>query len=392
MAKVVESIETKESVMQRYIMHFAATNFFGGPENQIVNHCALLNSARWKVIVCSFLEGKPQNELLDLAASLNLKTATLYTVSAYNPVVLKELALLLRKEKPDLIVVHGYRPLILCLILKPFFRFTIIVYSRGFTAESLKIRIYEKIYRLSMRLSNSILAVSDGHKRVLREYGVPENKIKVVHNAVSIDSFESLKKINMRKEVLERLGIPSEGKLIVSAGRLSPEKGHRFLVEAIGMLRGSMNNNHFVFCGDGPCQKDLEKQSKELGISEICHFVGFRRDLKEIFQAMDLMVLPSLTEGLPNVVLEAFACAKPVVATAVGGVPEIVENGVNGILVPKERPDLLAEAIKGCLADPGKSRMMGEAGYNKVKTEFTFESQTQKLEAIYNQLAVPLQE
>jgi glycosyltransferase involved in cell wall biosynthesis len=191
---------------------------------------------------------------------------------------------------------------------------------------------------------------------------------------------------DLRKEVLERLGIPNAIEMVVSAGRLSPEKGHQFLIEAIGMLQGSSNKTHFVFCGDGPCHNDLEKRSKELGISGICHFVGFRRDLKEIFQAMDLMVLPSLTEGLPNVVLEAFACAKPVVATDVGGVPEIVEDGVNGILVPPERSDLLGEALKNFLATPEKRRMMGEAGYQKVKSEFTFESQTQKLEAIYNEV------
>jgi len=379
-------------MIKRRIMHFAATNFYGGPEKQIVNHCALMNSSKWEMVVCSFLEGKPQNELLDQAARVNLKTATLCTRSAYNPLVVWELLALLKREKPDLIVVHGYRPLILCLILRPFFKVPIIVFSRGFTAESLKIRLYEKLYRVAMCFSDLIIAVSDGHKRVLMSYGVEDKKIKVVHNAISVDSFQNSASGSVRKEICKQLNIPFGAAAVVSAGRLSPEKGHRFLVEAIGMLRGSSNNTHFVFCGDGPCQKDLERRAKELGISEICHFVGFRRDLKEIFQAMDLMVLPSLTEGLPNVVLEAFACRKPVVATRVGGVPEIVEDGVNGILVPQERPDLLAEAIKSCLDSPDKARRMGEAGYIKAKSEFTFESQTQKLEAIYNQLAGPLQE
>jgi len=130
----------------------------------------------------------------------------------------------------------------------------------------------------------------------------------------------------------------------------------------------------------------LKKQAHELKVSGKCRFVGFRHDLNEIFESMDLLVLPSLTEGFPNVILEAFACAKPVVATAVGGIPEIIEEGANGYLVPKERPDLLAEAIKKCLSDPEKKRSMGEAGYQKVKSEFTFESQTKKLESIYNEV------
>jgi glycosyltransferase involved in cell wall biosynthesis len=220
----------------------------------------------------------------------------------------------------------------------------------------------------------------------LESFGIRGRKNWVVHNAISVDGFRISENEALRKEIFERLHIPEKTVMVVSAGRLSPEKGHRFLVEAIGMLKGNINNTHFVFCGDGPCQKELGKQSKELGISEILHFVGFRRDLKEIFETMDLMVLPSLTEGLPNVVLEAFACAKPVVATRVGGVPEIVEDGINGVLVPKERPDLLAKVINDCLSDPEKMRAMGEAGYQKVKSDFTFESQTQKLEAIYDEV------
>ena len=373
-------------MIQYCVMHFAATNFFGGPENQIVNHCALMNPNKWNMVVCSFLEGRPKNELLDHAARLNLKTATLYTGSAYNPFVVLELARLLKQEKPDLIVAHGYRPLILSILLKPFYKVPIIVYSRGFTAENLKIRLYGKLYRTTMRLSDLILAVSEGHKRILRDYGLASDKIQVIHNAVSVDAFQNSKMVDQGKEVFRKLNVPDESALVVSAGRLSPEKGHRYLVEAIGMLQGSSNKTHFVFCGEGPCQKELEKQSKDLGISGICHFVGFRRDLKEIFQAMDLMVLPSLTEGLPNVVLEAFACAKPVVATDVGGVPEIVEDGINGILVPPKRSDLLAGVIKDCLAAPEKRRLMGEAGYQKVKSDFTFESQAQKLEAIYNEV------
>jgi len=101
---------------------------------------------------------------------------------------------------------------------------------------------------------------------------------------------------------------------------------------------------------------------------------------------MDLMVLPSLSEGLPNVVLEAFAAAKPVVASNVGGVPEVVEEDVSGYLVPPGSPEPLTRAILRMLDDPAKMKSMGAAGYERVKRDFTFESQTQKLESIYSQL------
>jgi glycosyltransferase involved in cell wall biosynthesis len=130
----------------------------------------------------------------------------------------------------------------------------------------------------------------------------------------------------------------------------------------------------------------IMEQAKGLGVLDRCRFVGFRRDLAEIFSVMDLMALPSLSEGLPNVVLEAFAASKPVVASNIGGVPELVEEGISGYLVPPGRPEPLAKAILKMLGDSEKMQSMGAAGYERVRREFTFEAQTEKLEAIYHQM------
>ena len=364
------------------IMHLIATNFYGGPEKQIVEHLKRL-SGHYGGILASFLEGSNPNETLEQAKIVGLKHHGIPMSNRFDIRALWKLIQLLGREKVDLLCAHGYKSTVMGWWAGKKVGIPVIAFSRGYTAENKKVAFYEWLERRALSRLDAIIFVSEGQRKRLESFGIRGRKSWVVHNAISVNSTGTTDK---RKEIFEEFGIPSNATMVVSAGRLSPEKGHRFLVEAIGMLKGSINNTHFVFCGDGPCQKELGKQSKELGISEICHFVGFRRDIDEIFQAMDLMVLPSLTEGLPNVVLEAFACAKPVVATAVGGVPEIVEDGINGILVPKERPDLLADAIKDCLAIPDKRRAMGEAGYQKVKSEFTFESQTQKLETIYDEV------
>jgi glycosyltransferase involved in cell wall biosynthesis len=370
----------------KIVMHLIATNFYGGPEKQIVEHLKRLNSARYEGILASFLEGGTPNVTLEQAEIAGLRDFGIPMPSRFDIRASWRLNELLRNEKIDLLCTHGYKSTVMGWWAGRRVGIPVVAFSRGYTAENPKVAFYEWIERRFLNRVNGIIFVSEGQRRRLEGFGIYGRRSWVVHNAVAADSSRNSLSGDLRKEVLERLGILGAVEMVVSAGRLSPEKGHRFLVEAIGMLRGSTNNTHFVFCGDGPYQKDLEKRSIELGISDHCHFVGFRKDIKDIFQAMDFMVLPSLTEGLPNVILEAFACAKPVVATDVGGVPEIVEDGVNGILVPPGRSDLLAEAIKNCLAAPEKRRMMGEAGYHKVKSEFTFESQTQKLEAIYNEV------
>jgi glycosyltransferase involved in cell wall biosynthesis len=141
-----------------------------------------------------------------------------------------------------------------------------------------------------------------------------------------------------------------------------------------------------MLCGDGQCRRELEALVMRLGVEKQCRFLGFRRDLGEIFRAMDLMVLPSLTEGLPNVVLEAFAEAKPVVATSVGGVPEIVEDGVSGLLVPPGDSGALADATIRLLLAPDAGKAMGMAGHARLKKDFTFEAQNALLEGIYGEV------
>jgi glycosyltransferase involved in cell wall biosynthesis len=342
-----------------------------------------LNSAHYQGILASFIEGGDPNETLEQAEIAGLRNFGIPISGRFDFRALVRIIRLLRQERVDLLCTHGYRSTVMGWWAGRRVGIPVVAFSRGYTTENPKVAFYEWLDRRFLKRVNGIIFVSEGQKKRLESYGISGRRSWVVSNAVAADSSTDSLSGDLRKEVFERLGIPSGVEMVVSAGRLSPEKGHQFLVEAIGRLQGSSNNTHFVFCGDGPCQKELEKRAKELGVSHLCHFVGFRKDIKDIFQAMDFMVLPSLTEGLPNVILEAFACAKPVVATDVGGVPEIVEDGVNGILVPPGRSDLLAEAIKNCLSAPEKRRAMGEAGYHKVKSEFTFESQTQKLEAIY---------
>jgi glycosyltransferase involved in cell wall biosynthesis len=373
-------------IAPKKVMHLIATNFYGGPEKQIVEHLKRLNSGSYQGTLASFLEGGTPNETLEQAEMAGLRNFRILMSSRFDIRALWKLIQLLRHEKIELLCTHGYKSTVMGWWAGRRVGIPVVSFSRGYTAENPKVAFYEWLDRRFLKRVNGIIFVSEGQRRRLDSFGISGRRSWVVRNAVAADSSRDPRSGNLRKEVLERLGIPNAVKMVVSAGRFSPEKGHQFLVEAIGMLQRGSNKTHFVFCGEGPCQKELEKRSRELGVSEICHFVGFRRDLKEIFQTMDFLVLPSLTEGLPNVVLEAFACVKPVIATEVGGVPEIVEDGVNGILVPPERSDLLAEALKNFLAAPEKRRIMGEAGYNKVRLAFSFESQTEKLESIYEEI------
>jgi len=228
--------------------------------------------------------------------------------------------------------------------------------------------------------ADKIVVVSNGYANHLRTGRIPERKIHVVQNAIDLQRVKSIKceKKTKRKE----LGFSPDEILVATAGRLSPEKGQADLILAFSCLKRGFPSATLVIIGDGPLRNQLETFVKEKSINHVC-FTGFRNDIDEIMSIVDLFVLPSHTEGLPNVVLEAFAFKKPVVGTEVGGVPEIIEDGVNGFLVLPGHSDLLKTAISKCLSNPKMMSEMGNAGYKKIEKEFTLEAQTKKLEEIY---------
>jgi glycosyltransferase involved in cell wall biosynthesis len=213
--------------------------------------------------------------------------------------------------------------------------------------------------------------------------GVHARKWWTVHNAVAIKEAAGP---SAAEDLRKSLEIPEQGALVVCAGRLSPEKGQKDLLHAISRIKSRVKKSCFVICGDGPCRASLEQEAADLGILDRVRFPGFRRDMLEIFRIMDLLVLPSHTEGLPNVILEAFSCAKPVVATRVGGVPELVEDGRNGLLIPPKSPDMLAEAIEKCLGSAETMKSMGREGQRLVSSKFSFEEQSRKLESVYSDI------
>ncbi len=368
------------------IIHLTATNFYGGPEKQIIEHFSRLDKGSYLGILLSFLDGKNRNEILERARMIGIGG---YGIPMSGPLdfrALWELERLLRLEKADLLCAHGYKSTVMGWWAGRKIGIPVIAFSRGYTSESPRVVFYEWLERRILGRLTGVIHVSEGQRRRLESLGVRCRRSWTVHNAVSVQPLPAEEGTDLRKRVCEKLGVPDNAVLVVSAGRLSQEKGHRYLVDAIHKIGPSADGAYFVFCGEGVCGKELEKQAQRLKIADRCRFVGFRRDLDEIFRAMDLMVLPSLTEGLPNVALEAFACAKPVVATAVGGVPEVVEDGENGLLVPARRSDLLAEAMAKLLASHEVRRRMGEEGRRTVETNFTFDRQTRKLEEVYQEL------
>jgi glycosyltransferase involved in cell wall biosynthesis len=363
------------------VMHVRASNFFGGPERQILGHIATSRNARH--IVLTFIEHGAPNQLFDRCQQEGVSVKTISTQNPFSPLSIFKLRRSLQTIRPDVICSHGYKPAILSLFAGFALKIPLVMFSRGNTGENTKVRFFENLERLAFRYAEVVVAVSNGHAKHLREVGIAKERIRVIQNA--IDTSKMNDHVKRAKIKRMEMGFSPEDLVIATAGRLSPEKAQEDLIMAYSRIQPQFPHLQLLLLGDGSLRQRLEDVVYEKGVQNV-HFLGFRRDIDEIMATVDVFVLPSLTEGLPNVILEAFACKKSVVATSVGGVPELIDHGINGLLVQPARPDLLADSIAKCISSTEMMHEMGEAGYRKIKSEFSFEAQASMLEKLYHEV------
>jgi glycosyltransferase involved in cell wall biosynthesis len=222
-----------------------------------------------------------------------------------------------------------------------------------------------------------IIAVSEEvRRRFARELGVPGRRLAVVPNAIRVPPVQP-RLLDFRRTLLN--GRPDY--LVLTPARLHPQKGHNFLIAAAADVPGAT----FVFAGDGPLRQALETQARELGVAERCVFLGERDDVPQLLAAADLVVLPSLFEGLPVSVLEAMAAERPVIATAIGGTDEAITTEVTGLLVPPRDPSALAAAIHRLQADPATAGRLAAAGRARVERSFSADAAAREIMRIYDE-------
>jgi glycosyltransferase involved in cell wall biosynthesis len=292
----------------------------------------------------------------------------------------------LRNLKADVVCCHGYKADLLGWRAARRAGVPVVAVTHGWTGQDLKVRVYETLDRLCLRWLDHVVCVSEAQRLKVARAGVRPERMTVIHNAVSPEDFDRAEPSYCYQ--LRALVGEDAGPVVCGAGRLSPEKGFDVLVEAAKLVLATDPATRFVLFGDGPLRGVLTQQIAAAGLEGRIVLAGFRADLDRFLPLVDVVVLPSYTEGLPCVVLEAFAAARPVVATAVGGTPEVVEDGVSGYLVPAGDPALLAGRIQDLLCDPAGARAMGERGRQRVRESFSFTSQGPKYLRLFKELAI----
>ncbi|MCL5057638.1 MAG: glycosyltransferase family 4 protein [Actinobacteria bacterium] len=248
-----------------------------------------------------------------------------------------------------------------------------------------KVSLFAASERFLAGYTARIIAVSEALRRELidRE-GVRPERVVTVYNGIAPEAFCS----GPDREYLERVtGIPAGRKLVGTVARLAPQKGLKYLLNAASLLSARGEELSFVIVGDGPLRKELEKEVSDLDLPGRVFFTGQRRDVDRLMPCFDVFVLPSVSEGLPLTILEAMAAGRPVVSTRVGGIPEVIEEGVSGLLVDPGDIEGLARAIAYIAGDEEIARRMGGQGRERVVKHFNSRKMAGDTDSIYNGLA-----
>jgi len=243
--------------------------------------------------------------------------------------------------------------------------------------------------RKYMKNVDAIIAISEGVKKVLVEGGVDPENIEVIPSGIDFSPFEEDSLALTSKDYLHReFSFAVDDYLVGIVAHLADHKGHQYLIQATKILKKQSPKIKTIIVGEGPLSMELNRQAKELDVEDIVFFLGFRKDIAKILSSLDLFVLSSYLEGMGSSILDAMACRLPVVATNVGGIPEVVIHGETGLLVPPRNPSALARAILKLYSNKALASRLGQKGYELVHRKFSAEAMADKVVHLYERVGL----
>ena len=336
--------------------------------------------------ICTFLRGRgtETNAFIKRVECAGLDLHPIAERFAFDARIIPQIRAVVQTVRPHLIQSHSCKSHFLVRFTGMHRDCRWVAFHHGYTCTDVKNRLYNQLDRWSLRAADRVITVCAPFASHLRKIGVPPDRIIIQHNSVKPFTPATPRLV---MQLRDKIGLPPDAVAILCVGRLSREKAQIDLLEALGRLRRNGFDRKFavVIVGDGPERDRIRRRAKQLGISDLMFMVGQQSDVIPFFTMAELMVLPSHSEGSPNVLLEAMAAGLPSIATRVGGVPELVRDGESALLVPADDPEALANAIRRALSDLALRKRLG-SNARDIARHYAPEAYCKSMIEIYSQL------
>lgn len=359
------------------------TNFhIGGTERQVTNLALGIDPSRFDLHLGCL---RHSGELLAELEALRVPRSEFRIGPLYSPKTVWQgirLARYVRRNSIQVVHSYGFYPIVFTVPVARLAGASIVVASIRNTCDLLT-PAHRRLQKMVCRLADCVLVNAEAIRQNLVEEGYEAHKIVVIRNGILLPKAS---KTERGQAVRREWGFPPNSRLVGVFARLNRMKGVEYFLDAAAILAKRFSDVRFLVVGDGAIKKELEERASRLGLGPWIAFTGFRSDVAELLAESAISVLPSLSEGTSNTLLESMAAGTPVIATRVGGNPEVIEDGVSGLLVPPRDSGALAAAMGHLLEDDELACRLGQAGMRRVSELFSIEGAVHQTEHLYRQL------
>lgn len=357
----------------------------GGPDKTILNSPRFLTRNGYRML-CAYMYPVNDPGYEQLKRKAQQWQAPLLSIPDRGPLdwrVATEMLRICKRERVKIWHGHDYKSNLLGWLLRPFWPMRLVTTVHGWVKHTSRTPLYYAVDKFCLKRYEKVICVSEDLYRECLALGVPPRRCVLIENA--IDTTEYARRL-ARPEAKQKLGIAPERLVIGAVGRLSAEKGFDLLIRSVDRLIANGLNVELLIVGEGDQESELRGLIDSLGRAERIRLLGYRPDTREIYEALDVFALSSLREGLPNVVLEAMAMEVPVLSTRIAGVPRLIHEGENGLLIEPGKVEALTESLTRLLADEALRLRLRKAGRKTIETSYSFEARMQKMSDLYDSM------
>jgi len=292
--------------------------------------------------------------------------------------LLLRLYMIMRSERPDIVHVHSRRGAdIWGGLAARIAKIPAVITRRVDNPED------AWVVRYKYSLYNRVVTISEGIRKILISEGLDQRKTTLIHSAVDLNRYGTYSDMDW---FYKEFGLRPDNNTIGTVAQFIPRKGHRYIIEAAPKILERFPETRFLFFGQGPLKGELRALCRKTGVEDNIYFAGFRTDLEKILPCLDILLHPASMEGLGVSLLQAAASGVPIIGARAGGIPEVINEGINGYLIPPADSRAIIDSVISLLQDPEKRRRFGMAGRNMVESYFSIDAMVEAYKRLYDEI------